>query len=101
MRNFGKARTTNEQNIILQRLFIEKGFRFFNGRDVPHDRDDLDFFYFDKTKGIISLGSKSWQHSNCNYFKQKYWSGEQHFIQKRYKELSFEDVQILINNYKP
>ena len=85
----GKIRTTKEENIKLQTLFINEGYSFLNGNKEVKVRDDLDFFYFENN--FISLGGKNDIHTNANPFNFKMWDGETYFLKKKIKERVFSD----------
>ncbi len=91
----GKVRTTDAENVQLQQLFLAEGFTFLNGRNVPHINSGMDFFYFNNQSNgakIISWGSKSDTHDNRNPFKPVFYSGEDWFKIKRFKEYSFSEI---------
>lgn len=86
----GKIRTTKEENILLQKLFLEKGYKFLSGKTEPYIREELNYFYFEES-GVISLGCKDDKHNNGDPFDLKVWSGETHFKKKWFKEYKAED----------
>jgi len=92
----GKVKTTNEQNIQLQKLFLANGYKFLNGRTEPHIRDNLDFFYFNKFK-IIYLDSEYSIHTNRNPFNLRMWDGEIHFKKQKVKEYDANELIELIS----
>lgn len=86
----GKIRTSNDENIILQKIFLGKGYTFLNGRTEPHIRNNLDYFYFEDS-GIISLGNRDDNYNNGNPFNFETWNGETNFKKKQLKEYSPSD----------
>jgi hypothetical protein len=89
----GKIRTTTFENIELQKLFLKNGFSFLDGSKEVKERDNLDYFYFEKN--IISLGSKEDMYNNRNPFNLKYFDGETNFRNKKLKE---RDVTVFLGS---
>ncbi len=91
----GKVRTTDAENVQLQQLFLAEGFTFLSGRNVPHIHSGMDFFYFNNQSNgakIISWGSKASKGNNQNPFNLVFYSGEDWFKMKRFKEYSFSEI---------
>jgi hypothetical protein len=94
----GKVQTNTQQNIQLQKIFIEKGFSFMNGRKEPHIRANLHFFYFNYENKEIALGSKNDSYNNGNIFNLKFYTGLEYFKKHKNKEYKFEELIKLLCN---
>lgn len=102
-----KIRTTHEQNIMLQELFLKSGFTFMSG--AKEVKEPCDFFYFSiigtlRNNDIkyISISKKTDIYHSGWITNLKFYDGETHFKKAKFREITgdvMEKVNKILKKY--